>query len=205
MIREYNLLKSAYETISFIKIVSSRAAMNILTKHLCILVTGMGIICSPQLGHAQSNLKDDLMPPVTSQSAENLQKLDGETHPVLNLSPDKSELVPLDRDAHSVIIGNSSHVTVLLDTPKLAVVIPRLAGATYFTILDKDGKTIMQRHVVVSAPKKNYVRIRRSCGNVPDGTDCKPQSVYFCPDMCHEIGTAAGENQQNSSDGLSVQ
>ncbi len=136
---------------------------------------------------------DDLMPAVSNQSSDTSQKLNGETHPVLNLSPDKSELVPLDRAAHSVIIGNSSHVTVMLDTPKLAVVIPREAGATYFTILDKDGNVVMQRHVVVSAPKKNYVRIRRSCGNVTDGQDCKPQSVYFCPDMCHEIGTAASD------------
>ena len=103
--------------------------------------------------------------------------------------PDKSELVPLDGDATSVVVGNPAHIGVMLDTPRLAVVIPRTAGATYFTVLGKDGNVIMQRHVIVAAPKKNYVRVRRSCGNAPAGTACQPTSVYFCPDMCHEIGS----------------
>lgn len=142
----------------------------------------------------------DLMPPVSAQSsATPTESLEGETHPVLNLSPDKSELVRLDRDAHSVIIGNPDHVKIVLDTPRLAVVIPKATGATYFTILDKDGGVVMQRHVVVSAPKQDYVRIRRSCGTVPQGTDCKPTSVYFCPDMCHEIGNADGKESTSSS------
>ncbi len=163
---------------------------------LCIAALSAGAETIP------SPKTSDLMPPVTSDSVASLPKLDGETHPVLNISPDKSELVPLSREAHSVIVGNPAHVTVLLDTPKLAVVIPRSAGATYFTILDKDGNVVMQRHVVVSAPKKNYVRVRRSCGNVPDGTKCAPTSVYFCPDMCHEIGTASGDGASSSASGV---
>lgn len=139
----------------------------------------------------------DLMPPVgaaTTTEASPKTSVDPnlETHPSLNLSPDKSELVRLPREASSVIVGNPGHITVLLDTPKLAVVIPRNPGATYFSILDKNGDVIMQRHVIVAAPKKNYVRVRRSCGNAGSGVACKPTSVYFCPDMCHEIG-ASGE------------
>ncbi len=162
----------------------------------CLLL-GLG---GPSFAQPAAQPQGDLMPPVSAQSAAiPSESYDGETHPVLNLSPDKSELVRLDRDAHSVIIGNPNHVTVMLDTPRLAVVIPRSSGATYFTILDKDGKVVMQRHVVVAAPKKDYVRIRRSCGNVPDGTACQPTSVYFCPDMCHEIGTNGGEGDSSGS------
>ena len=174
-----------------------------------IVLTGLLMIFSTPSNaqEAKTNVGGDLMPPMNTElsSIQPNVKLEGETHPVLNLSPDKSELVPLDREAHSVIIGNPSHVTVLLDSPRLAVVIPRSAGATYFTVLDKDGGIVMQRHVVVAAPKKNYVRVRRSCGNVPDGTDCKPQSVYFCPDMCHEIGSAGSGSDQSSSPESSVQ
>lgn len=113
--------------------------------------------------------------------------------PPLNLSPDKSELVRLPREASSVVVGNPAHITVLLDTPTLAVIIPREAGATHFTILDKEGKVIMERHVVVAAPKPNYIRIRRSCANAASGTNCQPTSVYYCPDTCHEIhGGAVG-------------
>lgn len=163
------------------------------------LFTAISLLSVP--ASAQTTAKQpaaDLMPPVSGQSAASLPKLDAETHPVLNLSPDKSELVPLDREAHSVVVGNSAHVAVLLDSPKLAVVVPRTAGATYFTVLDKNGDIVMQRHVVVAAPKKNYVRVRRSCGNAADGQDCKPTSVYFCPDMCHEIGTASGDGANAS-------
>lgn len=133
----------------------------------------------------------DLVPPVSAQSAAvPTESQDADTHPSLNMTPDKSELVHLDRDAASVIVGNPASIAVMLDTPRLAVVIPRTAGATYFSVLDKDGNVIMQRHVVVAAPKKNYVRVRRSCANAASGTDCKPTSVYFCPDMCHEIQDA---------------
>jgi Flp pilus assembly secretin CpaC len=135
----------------------------------------------------------DLMPPVTTQSAATpTETLDSETHPALNLTPDKSELVRLDREASSIVVGNPNHISVLLDAPRLAVVIPRSPGATYFTALDKDGNVIMQRHVIVAAPKKNYVRVRRSCSGSDDGSNCQPTSVYFCPDMCHEIGSGEG-------------
>lgn len=137
----------------------------------------------------------DLMPPVTTQSAATpTESLDAETHPALNMTPDKSELVRLDREASSIVVGNPNHVSVVLDAPRLAVVIPRNPGATYFTVLDKDGNVIMQRHVIVAAPKKNYVRVRRSCSAVSGqrSGNCQPTSVYFCPDMCHEIGSGEG-------------
>lgn len=146
--------------------------------------------------HGQTMPKGDLIPPSSETAQVTLQPLDAETHPPLKLTPDKSELVRLDREAASVVVGNPSHVTVLLDTPKLAVVVPRQAGATFFSVLDKDGNIIMQRHVVVAAPHKNYVRIRRSCGNVTAGTPCQPTSVYFCPDMCHEIVAGQGQDAQ---------
>lgn len=163
-----------------------------------LLSLSLALICGLVSGQAMAQTApaaQDLIPPVTAQSASVPENAAGEeTHPALKLSPDKSELVRLDREAASVIVGNPGHVTVLLDTPRLAVVIPRQAGATYFTVLDKDGNVIMQRHVIVAAPKENYVRVRRSCGNAAQGTDCRPTSVYFCPDMCHEIDAGAQES-----------
>lgn len=112
------------------------------------------------------------------------------THPILRLTQDKSEMVKLDKEAASVIVGNPNHVSVLLDTPDTLVVVPRAAGASHFTVLGKDGSILMQRHVIVGGPKEKYVRIRRSCG--PNDTDCQPTSVYFCPDMCHEVSENTG-------------
>lgn len=158
-----------------------------------LLLAGLALSNSAWAQETSAQPADDLMPAVSAQSAAApTESVNAETHPNLTLSPDKSELVTLDRDATSVVVGNPNHIGVLLDTPRLAVVIPRTPGATYFTVLDKDGQVIMQRHVLVAAPKKNYVRVRRSCGNAPQGTECQPTSVYFCPDMCHEIG-ASGE------------
>lgn len=146
------------------------------------------VLCVSNAGvFAQTMPKGDLLPAAKEEKVT-LTPLDEETHPPLKLSPDKSELLRLSRDAVSVVVGNPAHVTVMLDTPQLAVVVPRSPGATHFSVLDKDGNIIMQRHVIVAAPRKNYVRIRRSCGNVAQGKDCQPTSVYFCPDMCHEIG-----------------
>ncbi len=138
----------------------------------------------------------DLIPPVTAASAPGADA-DASTpdlattHPMLRLTPDKSDIVRLDRNAVSVIVGNPQHLSVVLDSPKTLVLIPRGAGATYFTVLDDKGEVVMQRHVVVASPKKNYVRIRRSCANDTGRgrSDCQPTSVYFCPDICHEVKT----------------
>ena len=112
------------------------------------------------------------------------------THPILNLTPDKSELIKLDKDAASVIVGNPNHINVMLDTPNTIIVVPRSPGASYFTVVGKDGSIIMQRHAVVaggSGDKENYIRIRRSCGTNTSGRSCETTSVYFCPDTCHEV------------------
>ena len=127
----------------------------------------------------------DLMPP-QAMAEENVVLLPTEeTHPVLRLTPDKSEIIRLDRDAAAIIVGNPAHLSILMDSPKLLIAVPAQPGATHFTVLDFDGGIIMQRHVIVGAPKKKYVRIRRIC-NVT-ATNCSPTSIYYCPDTCHQI------------------
>ncbi len=111
------------------------------------------------------------------------------THPVLKITPDKSEMITLADEAASVIVGNPNHISVLLDTPTTLVVVPRNIGASHFSVIGKNGDVLMQRHVIVgvapTASDEQYVRIRRSCA--ADDRDCQPTSVYFCPDMCHEV------------------
>jgi Flp pilus assembly secretin CpaC len=160
-------------------------------KHLTFaLIATLGLsLAMPALAQDSAPAAKDLMPPVTEKSTgESQQALDHETHPPLRLTPDKSQLIRLDKQAGSVVVGNPAHLTVLLDTPTLAVAVPRQPGATHMTIVDKEGNVIMQRHVIVASPKENYVRVRRSCANAGNSrTPCQPTSVYFCPDMCHEI------------------
>lgn len=155
-------------------------------KNFHIYTLALVILLSGSAYSQPAAAADDLMPPVTAEATIDANEGDIETtHPMIRLTPDKSELIKLDRAAISVVVGNPAHLSVLLDTPKMLVLVPRVPGATYFTALDETGKVIMQRHVIVASPKKNYVRIRRSCANAGDG--CRATSVYFCPDICHEI------------------
>lgn len=136
--------------------------------------------------------KDDnsLVPPVAPQGSSAVTDVSA-THPILRLTPDKTEMVSLERDAQSVIVGNPDHASVLIENPRLLLFVPRNPGATHVSILDKDGEIIMQRHVVVAAPREKYVRIRRSCANATRQGNCQPVSVYYCPDMCHEVSVDA--------------
>lgn len=171
-------------------------------KKQALLLTALIILAAAPASAQPANQPGaDLIPPASGGAASVTPStdLESETHPPLNLTPDKSELVRLDREASSVIVGNPGQVAVMLDTPKLAVVIPRSPGATYFTVLDKDSNVIMQRHVIVASPKKNYVRVRRSCANAGQNAECTPTSVYFCPDMCHEVGAAGADEGASST------
>jgi Flp pilus assembly secretin CpaC len=87
------------------------------------------------------------------------------THPMLRLTPDRSELVRLDQDASTVVIGNPAHLSVMVDTSRTLVLVPKLPGATHFSVLDGKGNVIMQRHVIVASPKQHYVRVRRACAS----------------------------------------
>jgi hypothetical protein len=124
----------------------------------------------------------------------------GET---LRLTPDKSELIRLNRSAASVIVGNPAHINVLADSANTLVIVPKAPGASHFTALDADGTVILQQHVIVASPQKNYLRVRRTCS--PGDETCQATSVFYCPDMCHEIlmnqDEAAGPQAEASSAG----
>ena len=139
--------------------------------------------------HAQENVNSgaDFMPAKaeTRTTEDIVVTPDSATHPAVRLTPDKSEMIMLEENARSVIVGNESHVSVLMDSPTRLVLVPRQPGATFFTVIGENGKIIMQRHAIVGAPKEKYVRVRRSCINAGGG--CEETSVYYCPGMCHDV------------------
>jgi len=140
----------------------------------------------------------DLIPPKSSNSAETKPAIAGQ-YPQLRLTPDKPEVIKLDHDIANIIVGNSDHLAVTPDSTRRLVLIPRLPGATYLRVLAEDGSPIMERHVIIAAPKKqeNYVRIRRACVNGADG--CQEYSMYYCPDMCHKLGLVAEDSAVQQS------
>ena len=137
---------------------------------------------------------------IISASAEESAAVseDSHTHPPLRLTPDKSEIINLPREAASIIIGNPNHLGILADSSKRIILVPRAPGASYFSILDKDGGVIMQRHAVIASPKKKYIRVRRACANDESG-NCQETRVFYCPDMCHEIMMDAESETGGSS------
>ena len=130
-----------------------------------------------------------LFPPQVAADAPEYELPPGaDTHPMMRLTPEKSEIISLDTDVKSLIIGNPLHLNVIMDTTKRLVLVPRSPGATSFTALDDAGKVIMQRHVIVNGPEDKYVRIRRSCGVAAPAGNCQDMSIYYCPDgVCHPV------------------
>lgn len=162
---------------------------------LCIFAT---LACLILPVSAQEIVHKDMMPALsTSTTAKEYNVAPGEeTHPPIRLSADKTEMVRLDEDANSVIIGNPAHLNVMLDNSRLLLLAAREPGATQFTVLNRAGKIIMQRHVIVSGPQEKYIRVRRSCINGRSG--CQPTTVYYCPGVCHDVRVLAGQNTMDA-------
>lgn len=133
--------------------------------------------------------------PVTNANPE-AQAINNDeiTHPPLRLTPDKSSIVTLERSAGSIIVGNPAHLNIMADSANRLIVVPRAPGASFFTVLDKDGKLLMQRHVIVASPKEKYLRVRNTCTS---GSNCQPTNVYYCPDMCHQILLGTDDSSQS--------
>lgn len=157
-----------------------------------------------QAGTMPSNAQLDI--PVISASTTAAEEgqttsLNDITHPPLRLTPDKSMIIELGDAAGSIIVGNPAHLNILADSAKRLIIVPRAQGASFFTVLDKNGGVLMQRHVIVgstSGADKKYVRVRRTCAG--GSNNCQQTSVYYCPDMCHEISTEqSGTGSGNSA------
>lgn len=175
------------------------------SRALRALAVATALFCLIPAAHAQTGAnatQKDIMPSmgtnVTNAREYNVAGAE-ETHPPVRLTPDRTEMVHLDDDANSIIVGNPAHVNVLMNNSRTLLLAPREPGATQLTVLNASGKVIMQRHVIVSGPKENYVRIRRTCLN--GASNCQPTTVYYCPDICHNVQMLAGQNnnQQEGS------
>lgn len=104
----------------------------------------------------------------------------------LRVTLDKSEIVHLDAEIGSIIVGNPLPASVLMDTEKSLIVVPKTTGVTHVTVLGKNGLVLMDRHIIVDAPKPNYVRIRTTCIGKEKG--CTPNRSFYCPEgRCAEI------------------
>ena len=135
-------------------------------------------------------------PPPPASFNETLAETTNAMTDAIRISPSKSEVVHLDQDAASVIVSNPAHAAIMLDSPRVLIVLPRAPGATSFTVLDAAGRTIMERKVIVSNGREPYVRVRKICSGA---TDCAASSYFYCPDGCYEVSTSAISNSTTGS------
>lgn len=156
------------------------------------LFSALYFIAAPYAG--AQNAAIDIIPAASSEEGGAATEDLAETHPPLKLSLDKSEIIILPEDIGTVVVGNPAHFSILADSPRRLIAVPKAAGASYFTVLNKAGTVIMQRHVLVASPKERYVRVRKTCYGDSAQGGCIPTQTYYCPDMCHEI--SAGSDQQ---------
>lgn len=116
---------------------------------------------------------------------------------IIAVSPDKPEIVKLDVDAASIIVGSPKYASVTLDNPRTMLVIPRAEGATSLTVLNSDGEIVMEKSIIVGGPKEKYVRIRRACPENLGG--CMSSQTFYCPDGCSDISLDTPEKSANNS------
>ena len=145
----------------------------------------------------QSN-DGDLVPKTRMDKNAETPPVQGTQYPPLRMTSDKPAVVHLNKPATNIVVPNKDHAVIRPDTRRTLIIQPRQPGATFFRALDKNGKLIMQRHILVGTPKQDYVRIRRSC----DGDDggCEQESIYYCPGRCYTVNV---QQPGSHSDGAS--
>ena len=156
------------------------------------------LACPPSSIAADDNGGPAGIMPAQAAAAPEYDISEGEeTHPMIRLTPDKPQIVHLDSDARSIIVGNPAHLNAIMDSVRSIVLIPRDPGATHLTVIGQNGKPIMERYVIVASPADKYIRIRRNCNGAGlNSNNCAPTSIFFCPDMCYEtkvMGSALGQ------------
>lgn len=111
----------------------------------------------------------------------------------IRLTPDRTRILRLRENAASVIVANPAHAAVTLDSPRLLILMPREPGTTSFTVLNAEGKILLERNIIVSGTAQpQYVRVRRVCGDNTQG--CQPSNYYYCPDGCFEVTPVVHED-----------
>ncbi|MCB1537525.1 MAG: pilus assembly protein N-terminal domain-containing protein [Rhodospirillales bacterium] len=104
----------------------------------------------------------------------------------IRMTPDGPAVIQLDRDAGSVIIGNPAQASAVLENPRTIMLVPQQPGATKIIVLDRDGKTLLNRHVLVGGGRSGFIRINKPCGATTQNETCHPVAMYYCPDRCYE-------------------
>lgn len=117
----------------------------------------------------------------------------------ITMGPGGPSVIKLSQDAASIIVGNPAHATAVLENPRLIVLMPQQPGATQVMALDRGGKMILNRQVLVGGGSNKGIRINRAC-RVGRTAECQPVAMYYCPDRCYETSLPSPEEMGVSGD-----
>ena len=160
--------------------------MNSVLKSWRIILIGCALISFSLAAHADG-IENDVLKRLLGDGKTVIKPIEDDT---LRLTTDKNKLIRLEKEAASVIVNNPEHAQVMLDSPRLLIVMPRQPGATSFSVLDARGNVILHKEIIVTNVTPHYVRIRRMCSG--NDASCAPSSYFYCPNGCYEV-TAVGE------------
>jgi hypothetical protein len=103
-----------------------------------------------------------------SQSAQAQSAKNGD----LNVLIDEATLVKLERPAAEIVVGNPSIADVSVQSGKLLVVTGKSYGETNLIVMDADGKTVLNRKLIVQDPRTGAVTLYR--GSARFTLNCAP-------------------------------
>lgn len=161
-------------------IVMSRFLLSILTVVGMLLTTFPALSQSSVTKLVTSLIREEDIPVYDAPLAE-------ETCDMLYLIVNKSRVLHLDSDVKSVRINDPERLIVFIKDPRtLYVLAKEKKGIAHFTALDKNGKTVMARYVIIKESKSRYVRARILCPEKKKDAACGKIRLYYCTNQCYE-------------------
>jgi hypothetical protein len=117
----------------------------------------------PCLGVICALVAASLAQPATAQKA---------TTSDITVLVDHASLVPIDRPAAQIVVGNPSIADVSVHNSRLLVVTGKSYGTTNLIVMDPEGKVVASRRLIVQEPRSGLVSLYR--GSSRFTLDCAP-------------------------------
>lgn len=145
-----------------------------------------GLVLASVVTFSQASFAGEKMIAITDDASTGFEVVETiADSDVIKMQTERPVVVKLEEDVANILIGNDLYLNIFPDSRRTLILMPLNPGATFFRALDADGNTIIEKRVIVASPKQNYIRVRQACGG--DDELCSFQSIYYCPDMCHNV------------------
>lgn len=107
----------------------------------------------------------------------------------LVLAPEHAEVVRLPADASAVVVGNPSIADAMVHDGRTLILTGRLQGRTNVIAVDRIGRIIYEREIIVSSPITGQVALFRG----PD------RHTLNCGTVCEEIPRVGDQTERTDA------